>query len=233
MWGLSGIGAVRRWRNGRPTLGLALLAYTPILVLVAGGYGSEGILRVYLFSLPWTVCLAASALKPIAVKLSKLRSLLPPLALAVAIALFIPSFFGDDAVNVMPQSDVQGVLAFFDSARPGTVFGLADNAPGNLNGRYNQFEGQTLYGPGGLIGGPKLLVSNASAFTRFIMKNDLSPNQPTYVLITKSMETYGLEYGFLTAADLQKLRTMLEHAPGWFVAYNAHGVTAFELPPSG
>ena len=37
----------------------------PVLVLLAGAYGNEGILRVYLFSLPWTACLAASALKPV------------------------------------------------------------------------------------------------------------------------------------------------------------------------
>jgi hypothetical protein len=57
----------------------------------------------------------------------------------VVIALFLPSFFGDDAVNVMPESDVQGVLAFYQSANPGTIFSVADNAPGALSGRYNLF----------------------------------------------------------------------------------------------
>jgi hypothetical protein len=233
MWGLSAIGALRRWRNGRPTLALVLLSYSPVFVFFAGGYGTEGILRVYLFSLPWTVCLAASALKPLAASISRWRSLVTPLALAVVIALFLPAFFGDDAVNVMPESDVQGVLAFYQSANPGTIFSVADNAPGALSGRYNLFGSQFLYGPGGLITGPKLLVSNATAFTRVIKKYDLNRDQPTYVLITKSMQTYGAEYGFLSTVDLENLRHMLSRAPGWFEAYNAHGVTAFELPPSG
>ncbi|MGA2306256.1 MAG: hypothetical protein ABSH29_19045 [Acidimicrobiales bacterium] len=232
MWGLSGIGALRRWRRGRPTLALVLLAYSPIFVLFAGGYGSEGLLRVYLFSLPWTVCLAASALKPLAANVSKLGSLAPPVALAAAITLFFPAFFGDDAVNVMPESDVQGVLAFYQSARPGTIFSVADNAPGALNGRYNLFGSVFLYGPGGVISGPKLFVSNAAAFTRVIKKYDLNPDQPTYVLITQSMQTYGVEYGFVSSAQLEDLRHMLSRAPGWFEAYNAHGVTAFELPPN-
>jgi hypothetical protein len=233
MWGLSGIGALRRWRNGRPTLALVLLSYSPVFVFFSGGYGTEGILRVYLFSLPWTVCLAASALKPLAASVSRLRSLVTPVALAMVIALFFPSFFGDDAVNVMPKSDVQGVLTFYQSARPGTIFSVADNAPGNINGRYNLFGSQLLYGPGGLISGPKLFVSNAAAFTQVIKQNDLNRDEPTYVLITKSMETYGVEYGFLSSTDLQSLRHMLSRAPGWFQAYNAHGVTAFELPPGG
>jgi len=151
----------------------------------------------------------------------------------VVIALFFPSFFGDDAVNVMPESDVQGVLAFYQSARPGTIFSVADNAPGNINGRYDQFGSQILYGPGGLISGPALFVSNAAAFTNVIQANDPNRSEPSYVLITKSMETYGIEYGFLSSVDLAKLRQTLTRAPGWFQAYNAHGVTAFELPPGG
>jgi hypothetical protein len=47
------------------------------------------------------------------------------------------------------------------------------------------------------------------------------------------METYGVEYGFLSSVELGDLRHMLSGAPGWFRAYNAHGVTAFELPPGG
>ena len=166
MWGLSAIGALRRWRSGRPTLALVLLAYSPVFVFFLGGYGSEGILRVYLFSLPWTVCLVASAVKPLAVNVSRLGSLVAPVVLAGVIILFIPAFFGQDAVNVMPESDVQGVLGFYQSAQPGTIFSVADNAPGALNGRYNLFGSVSLYGPGGVIGGPKLLVSNAAGFTR-------------------------------------------------------------------
>jgi hypothetical protein len=233
MWGLSGIGALRRWRSGRPTLALVVLAYSPVFVFFGPAYGTEGLLRVYLFSLPWTVCLAASAIRPLAASISRLGSLVAPAVLAVAIALFLPSFFGDDGVNVMPQSDVQGVLAFYQSARPGTIFSMADNAPGDLNGRYNLFGSQFLYGPAGLVTGPRLYLSDAAAFTRLIKKNTLNPDEPTYVLITKSMETYAAEYGFLNASNVQELRTMLDHAPGWFEAYNAHGVTAFELPPSG
>jgi hypothetical protein len=92
---------------------------------------------------------------------------------------------------------------------------------------------QFLYGPDGLVKGRSLFLSNAAAFTRVVQKNDLNPNEPSYVLITKSMETYGAEYGFLGSADFAKLRTMLGHAPGWFEAYNSHGVTVFELPPGG
>jgi hypothetical protein len=166
-------------------------------------------------------------------KISRIGALAPPVVLAVVIALFLPSYFGDDAVNVMPQSDVQGVLGFYQSARPGTIFSVADNAPLQLSGRYNLFGSVLLYGPGGVITGPPLDVSNAAALTSLVKQQTLNRNQPAYVIITKSMENYASEYGFLSAADVRRLRHTLSRAPGWFEAYNAHGVTAFELPPSG
>jgi len=64
IWLLALIGAWRRRRAGRSVTALLLLTFTPILVLVGGAYGNEGILRVFLFSLPWAVALASYALAP-------------------------------------------------------------------------------------------------------------------------------------------------------------------------
>jgi len=64
MWVLAAVGLWLRRRSGRNVRALALLAFSPIVVLAAQAYGQEGILRVYLFSLPWTAALAALALVP-------------------------------------------------------------------------------------------------------------------------------------------------------------------------
>ena len=64
MWCLAIAGAWLRRRSGRPVLTLLLLAFSPFLMLVILAYGQEGVLRVYLFSLPWTAALAALALAP-------------------------------------------------------------------------------------------------------------------------------------------------------------------------
>ena len=76
IWLVAAIGAVRRWRSGRPTIALVLLAYSPGLIFFAGAYGNEGLLRVYLFSLPWSACLVASAIQPVAAGISVTRG--PP-----------------------------------------------------------------------------------------------------------------------------------------------------------
>jgi hypothetical protein len=208
-----------------------ILAYSPVLVLFVGAYGSEGILRVYLFSLPWAVCLAASALKPVSLNQGRLGVLLVPLVLVTAIALFLPSFFGDDSSYEMSKSEVQGVLAFYRSALPGTIFGADSNFPSQISGRYNLFGEKTLYGQGGIVAGPNSLSSNGIALTQAIEDNDPKPDEPVYVLITPSMQAYGTANGFLHPHELRDLSQTLNNTQGWFRDYNSQGLTVFELPP--
>jgi hypothetical protein len=65
VWALALLGAWLRRRSRRTVLALFILAYSPIVVLGIGAYGNEGILRVYLFSLPWAAALVAAALVPL------------------------------------------------------------------------------------------------------------------------------------------------------------------------
>ncbi len=65
IWALALLGAWLRRRSRRTVLALFILAYSPIVVLGIGAYGNEGILRVYLFSLPWAAALVAAALVPL------------------------------------------------------------------------------------------------------------------------------------------------------------------------
>jgi hypothetical protein len=67
IWAAALVGAWLRRRSRRTVLALLILAYSPIVVLALGAYGNEGILRVYLFSLPWAAALVAAALAPLPV----------------------------------------------------------------------------------------------------------------------------------------------------------------------
>ena len=231
MWGAAAIGAVRRWRNRRPTLALVLLAYSPAVVFFAGAYGNEGLLRVYLFSLPWTACLVASAIHPVAVSRFRLGALRAPIALAVIIALFFPAFFGDDFTYVMSKNEVQGAVSFYQSAARGTVFQADDNFPDGINQRYDEFPGESLLGPGGVLNPNHPPISNAAQLTKVIKFNDHKPDEPAYVIITNEMQAFGTAYGFLKPNELQTLKTTLNNAPGWFRIYNTPGFTVYELPP--
>ncbi len=98
MWCLAIAGAWLRRRSGRPVLALLLLAFSPFLMLVILAYGQEGVLRVYLFSLPWTAALAALALAPFPAAEGGLKAegKRKP-AQALATALWVPRSESQDA----------------------------------------------------------------------------------------------------------------------------------------
>lgn len=73
MWLLAIAGMWLRRRSGRPVLALAVLVISPALVLFAVAYGTEGTLRVFLYSLPWCAALASCVLAPDTVQLAESR----------------------------------------------------------------------------------------------------------------------------------------------------------------
>jgi hypothetical protein len=90
MWFLAVVGVLLRRRAGRNVASLALLAFSPFITLAMLAYGQEGVLRVYLFSLPWTAALAALALVPFP-SVSKLKAYgISKPAQALATALWVP-----------------------------------------------------------------------------------------------------------------------------------------------
>ncbi len=74
IWLLAIVGAWMRKQAGRPVLALSLLAFSPVIVLFLVHYGNEATLRVYLFSLPWSVALASYALVPDGFRLQEHRT---------------------------------------------------------------------------------------------------------------------------------------------------------------
>lgn len=191
MWVVGALGAWLRRRQGRTVLALVLLAYSPAAALALQAYGQEGILRVYLFSLPWCAALVAlalflttsasvvaetstgngaprvlirtrvtaesfarSAARALRMPAGPLAagSLRFPLALAVALALFFPAFFGWDGFYRMPGPEVATTTSFQRTATPGPVYPAVDSFPFNDTARYNLFPVEGIFGSGSMLG---------------------------------------------------------------------------------
>lgn len=118
--GLAGIGALRRAADSRT---LELVAAAPFFLLFFQNYGGEGLLRVVLFSLPFTSLLAASAIIP--ARSGAIRPLVPSfgvgrhgrsvLAVACAALLVVLSFTttvvrgGNDAYETFSLGELSAV----------------------------------------------------------------------------------------------------------------------------
>jgi hypothetical protein len=249
MWLLALAGGWLMRRSRRRAVTLLLLAYSPVLVLVGGAYGGEGILRVYLFSLPWAAALAATALtpfRPLDLIPSRLRArirtpprpsrfdvglLAPPVVITVAVALFLPAFYGNDSMNVMPASEVATTTAFLESATPGMILCLADNSAVSDTAKYNQFPLGNVFGEFGVIqGNPgKINIANDLARTVVNRTNGVSPG---YVMISPSMEANIAAYGYFPADYETMLINSMKASKYWKLIDSNDGTLIYEITPA-
>jgi hypothetical protein len=251
MWLLALVGAWRRRRSGRTMLALVALTFSPALVLVAQAYGNEGVLRVYLFSLPWAAALAASAIEPVTGLgervLSRLRAagrsqlarsrpvlgwLHVPVVLGVVLGMFFVAFFGDDAFDVMPQTEVNTLLAFQQHAPLGPIYTAAGNSAFLDTAKYNRFQLFTIFGS--LDGAPvvnkatpniaNVLARNSTIYTQ--------GRQPAYVVVAPSMIAYSKTYNEVPPQYFNILLASLARSSKWkLLTNNGHGTIIYELPP--
>ncbi len=227
IWGFAAMGAYLRFRAGRPVLVLAVLAFSPFLLLGLQSYGGEAILRVQLFSLPWSACLAASALAPRKGGSRTRGWLLSCVALLVTVGLFLPSYLGSDSVNAMPPSAVRASRYLYAHGRPGGVIYLDKNFPISAGARYHIFDAVFILDsstrPGAVFS-----ALDVPALTSFAVET-ASAHKRAYLVLSRAMLTYGRAYGLTRSTSLRSLKDALDQSRDWRVFYRDHGTTIYEL----
>jgi len=256
MWALAGVGALLRRRAGQNVLPLLLLAYSPVLVLAVQGYGNEGILRVFLFSLPWTVALASSALLPRIRRASnyathrprarrqgdpavsdntrrRLRALRAAAVLAAVVGLFFPAFFGDDTINVMPQQEVIAIGNLLSHEPAGTIYVPLNHGPFADTARYHEFPVRRIFGFDGVLNGKPATQNIASILARSALKRPASEaNRPAYVIVAPTMVSYSNAYRITSASNFAMLVSSMAHSSAWTLIANTDGTLIYELVPA-
>ena len=248
MWLLALIGAWIRRKSWRTVIALLFLTFSPVLVLFGGSYGGEGIMRVYLFSLPWAAALAASALLPLrrlqhgfpdpaSVPSAGVGGLLTrfdrgsfraPAALAIAVALFMPAFYGNDSSNTMSRTQVNTTAAFLDHATPGMILCPEDNSSVSSTARYNQFPIGTIFGDYGIVSTDPTKMNMADYLARTVV-NYTNGVSPGYVLITPSMLADNAAYNYVPASYYTELENQLRTSKYWKAIVNTDGTQVYEI----
>ncbi len=250
IWLLALVGAWRRRHSGRIVLALLVLTYSPVLVLFGQAYGNEGILRVYLFSLPWAAALAAAAIEPgpLSRKMvprlraatggldfswikPALRWLRAPVALWFVLALFFVAFFGDDAFDTFPKTEVNAITSFLQSARPGPIYVAEGNIPAGDTARYDLFPVNSIFGS---LGGSPLVNQATANIATLIAGNSTQytqGQQPAYVLIAPSMVPFNAAYAQAPPDSFTILQKSLADSKKWKLIVNQDGTMIYELPP--
>jgi hypothetical protein len=255
LWALAGLGAWLRRRAGQDALALVLLAFSPVVLLVVQAYGNEGILRVFLFSLPWSAALGACALLPRlrqprrngadyrltqgsgeAVALTgtrrRLRALRSAAGLGAALMLFFPAFFGDDGFNVLRAPEVMTISSFLAHAPGGTVYVAIGHGPFADTSRYNEFPLKQIFGFNGLLDGKPATPEIAGNLARGALKRPAAEaDKPAYVIVAPSMIAYSQAYQTTAARNFSVLLASLARSPSWKLVSTDAGTVIYKLAP--
>ncbi|MDA8317260.1 MAG: hypothetical protein M0010_19135 [Actinomycetota bacterium] len=232
MWALGALGLYLRWRRGRPVLVMAALAALPGLAIFAEAYGGEAILRVYLFSLPWTAALGASAVWELASLVPWRRAVQIGVLLAGCLCLFSAAFYGDDEIYVMPTREVQAMQTFYRTAAPGPVYELNANVPGLLSSRYNLFPQYALTGQYGVMGSEDIGPDSGSAVAHALHHIHATYGHPAYIVLAPSVRLYAKDTGSNPPHDYENLWHSLLSDHQWIRVVDRSGVLIEELPTS-
>lgn len=259
IWLLSLIGAWQRRHSGRTVKALVVLAYSPVLVMFAGAYGNEGILRVYLFSLPWSAALAATALAPVPALVTKtLRrngdgsvsgsNLRTPatahrdaarcrlhgeaLRIAIALSMIITLFlfaFFGDDQYNVMSEPEVAAMTSFMQTAPAGPVLYAID-----NGPIDDTSRYNLFPFAQIFGpgavwGTKALQPDIADVLAAEVHRYTLGREPAYVVITPAMISYSRAYG-IPISDFTILLDSLASSHLWKLTVNNSGTIIYKLP---
>jgi hypothetical protein len=162
--------------------------------------------------------------------LTRIRNspLLAPTALACALALFFPAFYGNDSSNVMSKSQVDTTSSFLESAQPGLImYPIADTSLSDT-AKYNEFPSNQIFGEYGILETSPSKVNIATYLARTVV-NYTNGTTPAYVLFTPSMTATNAAYGYVSTSDVNELVSSIKTSPYWKPIVNVDGTVVYEI----
>jgi hypothetical protein len=210
-------------------LPLVVLAVSPFVVIFGQNYGGEVSLRIILFSSPWCSALISWALATVARR--RLRWVLMMLVAVVFTALFVPSFLGQEELNIISPAEVRASEWFYYHARLRSVLVLA--APGfpyRYGATYPDFNG-----PEG-DANPNLLTSPifqsrqlGAADVPRVARKIREYAKHGYIAFTKDEAAYGQVMGLTPPGALAHLEAAVARSPDFRLWYGNKEVQIYEL----
>lgn len=218
-------GMWRRRRAGRPTATLAVLAVSPLVLAGALSYGAELVWRAYLFSLPWSAALAASAVWRRAGSRAR-RMVAPGTALVLLLALFVPSYFGFDNVTTVAPQDVAASRYLTSHGRPGYVVLLDHDFPSQLDARYLDFPQIALLDNATVPRAFELNAAAVPAITYYAQAG--AGDGHFYFVVSQRMLDYAVAFGLTPSKSPTALEAALDRSPTWQIFYDRDGTRIYE-----
>ena len=215
IWGLAVVGAFVWRRDNEDRVIVVLLFFSAFGVIAGGNYGGEGILRVYLFSLPGAVCLIAALISRLP------RFWHSQVALSCVLILFIPLFlvarWGNELFEMVRPAELTATDTLYKMAHPGSDLISLNSF---ITWRYTNITSVNYKSVNLTNLGPQTLAQ----ITAVSAKN---PNG-SYVIMTTGQNEYGwLDYGMPQNWGAM-VESLLAHSPHYKLMYENADAEIFQ-----
>lgn len=231
LW-LAGLAAmIRLLRRGLlvRALPFVVLAACPFVVVFGQNYGGEAPLRIILFSSPWFAALISWALATIS--WSPLRLSLRLAVAVVFTTLFVPSFLGQEELNIISAPEVKASEHFYYHARPGSVLVLA--APGfpyRYGATYTEFSGpEGDANPNLLTGRPFQSRQLGAAEVPRVVARIQQYTPHGYIAFSRNEIVFARIFNITPPGALANLEAAIARSPRFRLWYRNSKVRIYEL----
>jgi hypothetical protein len=251
VWVLGFIGLYRRYRAGKWDLPALLLIAAPIPMMVLNSYGGEMIFRVYMFSLPFIVFLAASMFYPRKQAGNSIRTpILSVLLSFLVIPGFLLSYYGKDRMFYFSPNEVAAAEYLYNTAPKGAFImdGIPDWPKQFVHYNYYNYQSliyltqsqrlRLLLDPAQVLA---QYMDNAAAGSVYVTPNaqdESESNLPGvkpgadypagYMIITQSQSAEAEMTGSLPANWSSIIINSLLHSPNFKVVYSNSSAIIFQ-----
>ncbi len=221
VWILAVAGAIVGYRRKAPWLAAAAAALAPLVLIPLQPYGGELLLRLYLFSLPFAVCLAVLPLmSESTVGLSLRRALALLLMGAVLATATVVSRYGNDGMESFNDDEIALVNRLYSTAPTGAVL---IEAVRNTPWRYQHYAD---YDYRALVAAEP--IPNAAPLS-CDAANQIAHKAGAYLIVTESQREAAELRGSTPTGDLQRFTATCATSPGWTKVYENAGGVIFHI----
>jgi hypothetical protein len=234
VWGMAGLGFLRRWRAGRRDIAAGLLAIAPFGLLPLQPYGGELLLRIFLYSLPFMAFLAASFLFPRPAPVRGWR--LPAFATVISLGLlglFTVARYGNERMDAFTQRELTAANRMYEVAPLNSV--LMAGGPNALwryvhytDYRYKVLASEPAWRRTDASHASYAVVGNAVADT---LASEAGKQRRAFLLITRRQEAGMDLLGLAPRGALTRTARAVRASPRFRLIYANRDASLYELRP--
>ena len=221
VWMLAVVGAIVGYRRKAPWLAAAAAALAPLVLIPLQPYGGELLLRLYLFSLPFAVCLAVLPLmSDHTAGLSLRRALALLLMGAVLATATVVSRYGNDGMESFSDDELEVVNHLYSTAPTGSVLIEAvRNTPWRFQ-HYADYDYRALVAAEPIPNAAPLSCDAA---------NQIAHKAGAYLIVTESQQEAAELRGSTPTGDIQRFVATCATSPGWTKVFENAGGVIFHI----